>query len=576
MNQRIPRDRGSFKLGLSALFQRIHRRGLRAKAVDWDDPQTLPDLLQILQKIACDELDIDAVMDRVVKLASRELGADGAGVWLFTDNEIFYCAGAGEASNDERLRLTVLSMLAAACRLSNHTGKQLGTRVETCAPSGAGLALGHPRPVLIEPIRQGQKIAGVLAAFSSGLDKFTGRDADKIHLLADLLAQAQGRSADHASQYVALEPAAVLELVEGMIPALQKILSDDEGSGYSTDGLVHATTWTDAELVQSSMPDDSAVTALHCGANVPGRGGQATSESEAVERSNLRSDARPKWDSLVTLVKDCVSRGFDALMIAGGGLANRVEQVGSRVWQTVRFRTPRPLSQLDVRRPQRFPFRVWADASSHLKAWFRTRPSMLIAAPVFVVLLMTVGFLISKARHDSPGQTRASSLPTKPEKTVAADADGSVYRDIPRSDDIATTPPLEAHVAQQAGATSQIQVSHLRVTDRSTHYALRTLSRYEFTALRRRALYGDDFAEFLIGMAYETGHGLRQNCEIAAEWVAKAAAQGNAPAEYNLGLRYRDGDGVPVNQDAALKWLQKAAARHIPGSQVALMAVAAQ
>jgi hypothetical protein len=576
MNQQIPLDHGSLKLGLSGLFQRIHRRGLRANAVDWDDPQTLPDLLQIQQTIKCDELNIDAVMDRIVRLASRELGADGAGVWLFTDNEIFYCAGAGEASNDERLRLTVLSMLAAACRLSNHAGKQLGKRVETCAPSGAGPALGYPRPVLIEPICQGQKIAGVLAAFSFGLDKFTERDADKIQLLADLLAQAQGRSADHASQYVALEPAAVLELVEGMIPALQKMVGGDARFGNSTDGLVQATTWTDAELAQSSMPDDSAMSALHCEANVPGTGGQTTSESGALEPSILRSEARPKWDSLVTLVKNCTSRGFDALIIAGGGLANRVEQVGSRVWQTVRFRTPRPLSQLDLRRPQRFPFRVWAGATSHFRAWFRSRPSILIAGPVLVVLLITVGFLISKAGHDLPGQTKASSSPTKPEKTVAADADGSAYGDIPRRDDIATTAPLEAHVAQQAATPSQTQVSHLRVTDRSTQDALRTLSRYEFTALRRRALYGDDFAEFLIGMAYETGHGLRQNCEIAAEWVAKAAAHGNAAAEYNLGLRYRDGDGVPVNQDAALKWLQKAAARRIPGSQVALMSVAAQ
>jgi hypothetical protein len=79
-----------------------------------------------------------------------------------------------------------------------------------------------------------------------------------------------------------------------------------------------------------------------------------------------------------------------------------------------------------------------------------------------------------------------------------------------------------------------------------------------------------------MGMVYEIGHGVRQDCKTAAQWVAKAAAEGNAAAQYNLGLRYRDGDGVPVNRDAAIKWLQKAAARQTSDAQLALIALKSQ
>src|SRR5262249_49918081 len=163
---------------------------LRANAVDWDDPQTLPDLLQIQQKIDGDELDLDTIMNRVARVASRELCADGSGVWLFTSNEIFYCAGAGDASNDEQLRLTLVSTLAGTCRLSRHSRTKPGTTAEACVSRGAaGPAPSYAKSLLIEPIPQEQKIAGVLAAFSSELERFTERDANKIQFLADLLAQ---------------------------------------------------------------------------------------------------------------------------------------------------------------------------------------------------------------------------------------------------------------------------------------------------------------------------------------------------------------------------------------------------
>jgi TPR repeat protein len=134
----------------------------------------------------------------------------------------------------------------------------------------------------------------------------------------------------------------------------------------------------------------------------------------------------------------------------------------------------------------------------------------------------------------------------------------------------------EAHVEdEQFGESAPLQVSHMQVTDRTTEDAIRTLSRYELAGLRRRAVYGDDSAAFQIGMAYELGHGVRQSCTTAAQWVARAAGDGNAAAQYNLGVRYRDGDGVPVNENEAVKWLQKAAAQQSPNAQLALLPLTA-
>jgi TPR repeat protein len=114
---------------------------------------------------------------------------------------------------------------------------------------------------------------------------------------------------------------------------------------------------------------------------------------------------------------------------------------------------------------------------------------------------------------------------------------------------------------QQAVPTAEPPkpASHRRVTDPHISALVDALSPYEIRGLQRQAEYGDDAAALTIGMAYETGRSLPQNCKEAAEWVARAAHDGNAAAQYNLSLRYRTGDGVSVNAQEADKWLRKAA-----------------
>jgi TPR repeat protein len=93
------------------------------------------------------------------------------------------------------------------------------------------------------------------------------------------------------------------------------------------------------------------------------------------------------------------------------------------------------------------------------------------------------------------------------------------------------------------------------------------MSRYEIQTLRRQAKYGDDSAALILGMAYETGHYVRQNCKTAAEWVERAARDGNPAAEYNLGLRYQTGDGVKADSNLASMWIRKSSLKKYAQAQ---------
>lgn len=124
--------------------------------------------------------------------------------------------------------------------------------------------------------------------------------------------------------------------------------------------------------------------------------------------------------------------------------------------------------------------------------------------------------------------------------------------------------------AAQFRLTAPDHGSHMQVTDGVVLSVVEALSRYEIPGLRRQADYGDDSAAFIMGMIYEIGHFVPQNCTKAATWVTSSANAGNAAAQYNLGLRYRDGDGVPANDHEAEKWLRRAADQRHSNARLAL------
>ena len=116
----------------------------------------------------------------------------------------------------------------------------------------------------------------------------------------------------------------------------------------------------------------------------------------------------------------------------------------------------------------------------------------------------------------------------------------------------------EANRGARSTQMIPLPTSHKRVTDLNVLVMVQSLSPYEIPALRRQAEYGDDSAALVMGMLYEMGRYVPQNCKQGAEWVEKSAEWGNPAAQYNLGLRYRDGDGISANPDAAEKWLRRA------------------
>ena len=555
MSQRFSPNHGSVAHALSAFLQRIGRRNLRVRARDWNDPETLSRLEQI-QETKSEAIDPDTVMDRIVKLAWKELRADGIGVWLFTDNETFLGAGAGQASNDERLRLKLFSTLLTSWRLSKGSLTQMGKPVA----SGVGI-----KSWLVEPLYRGHNVAGVLAAFSSRLDAFAELDSAKLHSFADVLAKLLAKATSTGSaEYAALEPALVLQLIEHMIPGLQHMVggrepgsgsisgsqktnSDDDPlpsvlsakSAEETKALDRAvrsseqvdTTWLETDTGPPRPPEVSPFRAdHHSNASTVH---QTTSESEVVECSNLETEDRPNRGRAATVIRNytmCTLRGVRA---AGSRLVNH----GG------------PESRPGL-------------------------PKLFRRVTVIAVLVTTIGLLVLKTDLHIRIQVAKSSSGTRaPEKKEQVGDENPIYRETSGADDVVSVATRPYEATEQSQPSAPMQVSHMQVTDNNARNVLQALSQYELVGLRRRALYGDESAAFLMGMAYEIGYGVRQDCKTAAQWVSNAAAEGNALAQYNLGLRFRDGDGVPMNTQAAMKWLQKAAGHQIPGAQMALTAV---
>jgi hypothetical protein len=525
MSQRSSPNRGSVAHTLSALFQRIGKGNLRVRARDWKDPETLQRLARI-QETKTEAIDPDTVMDRIVKLARKELSADGTGVWLFTLNETFLGAGTGQASNDERLRLALLSTLLTSWRLSNGSFAQVSKPVA----SDSGI-----KSWLVEPLYQGHNVAGVLAAFSSRLDAFAERDSAKIHLFADVLAQALTKAAAAGSaENTALEPALALQLIEQMIPGLQHMVGSDEPWTDSICG--RQKTDSDYDPFPSVLNTESVEEMNALDKTMP--------TTEQADTTRLETDPGPPRPPDVSAIR------------ANPSTADQMTSENETV----------ECSNLDTEdRPNR-----------GRAATFQSRAGgrSLIRTATVLVVVMTIVFLVLKTNRHIRTQVAESSSGTRAlEKRGQLADENPTYREIPQGDDVAPVATRQSQATEQTRTSAPMQVSHMQVTDNNAKNVLRALSQYEFVGLRRRALYGDDSASFLIGMAYEVGHGVRQDCKTAAQWVSNAAAEGNAVAQYNLGLRYRDGDGVPMNTEAATKWLQKAAGHQIPGAQMALIAV---
>jgi hypothetical protein len=191
----------------------------------------------------------------------------------------------------------------------------------------------------------------------------------------------------------------------------------------------------------------------------------------------------------------------------------------------------------------------------------RALRAIAIATPVWLLALIAALLLLEAWRHQPFQSAQAISTPSP------STAEASVNTNLPSR--TKSTSALSENTRKPASVepkrpapTPSLTASHEQITDPATSSVVQQLSRYEINGLRRRANYGDDSAAFTLGMAYEIGRYVHQNCAEAARWVRTAAEAGNAAAQYNLGLRYQTGDGLAVDRTEAETWLRKAAHRN--------------
>jgi hypothetical protein len=202
----------------------------------------------------------------------------------------------------------------------------------------------------------------------------------------------------------------------------------------------------------------------------------------------------------------------------------------------------------------------------------RSLRAVAIATPVWLLAVIANLLLLETWLHEpfhgaqapSPSTAEAAVTTNPPKPTVSTRAASQPAKRIENTESRRPVP------------FRSLASSHEQITDLATSSVVGQLSRYEINGLRRQAKYGDDAAAFTLGMAYEVGRYVRQNCAEAAHWVTTAAEAGNAAAQYNLGLRYRDGDGVSADLHESEKWLRKAAAHRNPEAKLALQLLASR
>lgn len=88
--------------------------------------------------------------------------------------------------------------------------------------------------------------------------------------------------------------------------------------------------------------------------------------------------------------------------------------------------------------------------------------------------------------------------------------------------------------------------------------------------LQHPASQGVSEAQFLLGMCYYNGDGIKQDNYEAIKWFRKAAEQGNSEAQFKIGMCYLEGIGVNQREDEALYWLQKSGEQGNSEAQIKL------
>lgn len=77
--------------------------------------------------------------------------------------------------------------------------------------------------------------------------------------------------------------------------------------------------------------------------------------------------------------------------------------------------------------------------------------------------------------------------------------------------------------------------------------------------LRKSAKEGYLGAQYMMGVAYYKGIGVKVDYFEAVQWWRSSAYQGHGLSQFNIGVCYLRGTGVPYDFVEALKWFRKSA-----------------
>lgn len=81
---------------------------------------------------------------------------------------------------------------------------------------------------------------------------------------------------------------------------------------------------------------------------------------------------------------------------------------------------------------------------------------------------------------------------------------------------------------------------------------------------------GNPQAQVILGRCYESGLGVEQNMETAAQWYLLAAEQNLAEAQQLVAYAYQNGVGLPRDGSKAVAWMRRAAGAGAPEACYAL------
>lgn len=116
--------------------------------------------------------------------------------------------------------------------------------------------------------------------------------------------------------------------------------------------------------------------------------------------------------------------------------------------------------------------------------------------------------------------------------------------------------------AEQGSVRAQCLFASLKASDADWGAGSNGLQAFKICKNAANAGYVD--AQWVLGMLYATGRGVRKDVIEAAAWIRKAAEQGRADAQWRLSYMYQKGEGVPKDPAQARAWLEKAARQGYP------------